>query len=297
MARELVETQFPDFAPVRTEPLGAGWDSAAYLVNGSHVFRFPQRRMGSDCLEEEIRVMPGLAPRLPLPAPNPDCVGRATDVYPWRFAGHRMIPGRTACVAALSEEQRIAMAGPLARFLAFLHAIPHEEAGNLGARPDWIGKLNLAKRVPQARAYLEKARALDILEDTGPCLAAIDDSVRGLPETPDPALYRTLVHGDLYVRHLLVDDEARLCGVIDWGDVHIGDPAVDISIAHGFLPPSARDAFRRAYGPIEESTWRLARFRALVHSAIIAVYGKESGDDDLLREGLQCLRHAADVAP
>ena len=61
-----------------------------------------------------------------------------------------------------------------------------------------------------------------------------------LASTDLPALERALdvpsradfapvfVHGDLYSRHLLVDDAGRPCGVIDWGDCHVGDPAVDL---------------------------------------------------------------------
>ena len=101
-----------------------------------------------------------------------------------------------------------------------------------------------------------------------------------------------LAHGDLYVRHLLVDDAACLAGVIDWGDLHRGDPAVDLSVAWSFLPPEARDSFRKAYGPIEESTWRLARLRALHYGVILLEYARGIGDARLFREGRTILRLA-----
>ena len=71
-ARSLIMSQFPDLAPVRVAVLGDGWDNTAYRVNDDWVFRFPRREMGSNALEAEIRVMPGLAPRLPLPVPVVD---------------------------------------------------------------------------------------------------------------------------------------------------------------------------------------------------------------------------------
>ena len=100
-----------------------------------------------------------------------------------------------------------------------------------------------------------------------------------------------MAHGDLYASHLLVDETAALCGVIDWGDVPVGNPGVDLAIAHGFLPAAARDTFRQAYGPIDEDTWRLARLRALSHAAAVVVYGHDIGDTALVREGLVALTH------
>jgi len=94
------------------------------------------------------------------------------------------------------------------------------------------------------------------------------------------------------VRHVLVDDAARSAGVIDWGDVHVGHPALDLALAHTLLPPAVRDAFRSAYGPIDAATWALARFRAIYHSAMLLRYAHATADADLLRESRQALRWA-----
>src|SRR5262245_55603459 len=128
LAQSLIEEQFPHLVPVRVEILGAGWDNTAFRVNGAYVFRFPRRQFAVPFLEAETRLMPAIAPRLPLPVPVPTFVGRPTDAYPWPFAGYPMIPGRTACTAALDDHQRTAAAVPLAHFLAALHAIPAGEA-------------------------------------------------------------------------------------------------------------------------------------------------------------------------
>ncbi|WP_342745873.1 phosphotransferase [Bacillus oleivorans] len=42
--------------------------------------------------------------------------------------------------------------------------------------------------------------------------------------------------GDLHIKNILVNDEAIVCGVIDWGDMNIGHPACDISILTAFCP-------------------------------------------------------------
>lgn len=285
LARSLVETQFPALAPVSVGLLGAGWDNTAFLVNDAYVFRFPRRQFVVPLLEAETRLLPALAPRLPLPIPSPTFVGQPTDTFPWSFAGYAMIPGRTACAAALDECQRLAVAAPLARFLAALHAIPASEAARLGAGPDTIARLDLAKRIPKAHDYLDQCAHRGLIQDTRPFTAILDTA----PATYIPRA-DTLVHGDLYFRHLLVDPDQQLAGVIDWGDVHLGDTALDLAIAHTFLPPTAHEAFCQAYGPINNTVWQVARLRGLWHTLIVLAYGDDIGDADLVRESHLALR-------
>ena len=75
--------------------------------------------------------------------------------------------------------------------------------------------------------------------------------------------------------------------------MHCGDLALDLSIAFSFLPPEARDLFREAYGPIDEATWRLARFRALQYGTYLTPYAHAQSDANLLREALAILRNVA----
>jgi aminoglycoside phosphotransferase (APT) family kinase protein len=288
VARSLIEMQFADLAPATVEPLGAGMDNTAFCVNGAYVFRFPRRQFAVQFLEAETRLLPVLAPRLPLPVPVPTCIGQSTNTYPWPFAGYRMLPGHTACVAGLDEHERANIAGPLGRFLAVLHSIPTVELARLGGGPDTIGRLDLGRHLPRGRALLDQIGHLGLVDDIRPFTAVFDTA---------PATYGARsdipMHGDLYARHLLVNEDRKLAGVIDWGDVHLGDPAADLMIAHSFLPPTAHAAFRQAYGPIEEETWHLARLRALWHTVTVVAYGHEIGDAALLHEGQRGLRHLA----
>src|SRR5262249_36554689 len=149
--------------------------------------------------------------------PIPNLAGQPTETYPWPFAGHRMIPGRTACSVPLDDAERAAFAEPLGRFLAVLHAIPRGEAVRLGAGPDTIRRVDLAHRIPQARGNLQTLARKGLMEDSGPYSALLDSAPKVYVPRAD-----TLVHGDLYVRHLLVSPDHHLAGVIDWGDIHLG---------------------------------------------------------------------------
>ncbi|HEX5505907.1 MAG TPA: phosphotransferase, partial [Thermomicrobiales bacterium] len=117
-AARLIAGQFPALAPARLESLGVGWDNRSFLVDGRVVFRFPRRRIAAALLEREARVLPLLAPQLPLPIPVPRWLGRPTADYPAPFAGYPYLPGRTACRWPCTEVDRLALAPALAGFLA-----------------------------------------------------------------------------------------------------------------------------------------------------------------------------------
>jgi aminoglycoside phosphotransferase (APT) family kinase protein len=286
LARALIEEQFPSLAPACVEPLGVGWDNTAFRVNNGYVFRFPRRQVVVPLIEAETRVLPCIASRLPLPVPVVTFQGQPSEAFAWPFIGHCMIPGRTACSAALTEAERIAAAEPLGRFLAALHAIPTAEARRLGAGPDPIAKLDIGKRLPKAFELIGRLSQSGLIEDA----ATLRQMLDAVP-TSYVARADTLVHSDLYVRHLLVDENHRLAGVIDWGDVHLGDPAVDLTIALTFLPAAARPIFCAAYGPVEASAWCIARGRALWHTLNLLDYGRDRSDADLVREARWALRY------
>jgi aminoglycoside phosphotransferase (APT) family kinase protein len=58
-----------------------------------------------------------------------------------------------------------------------------------------------------------------------------------------------LTDGDLYARHLVLEPGGAAKGVIDWGDVHYGDPALDLAVAHLLLAAGGHATFRAALWP------------------------------------------------
>jgi aminoglycoside phosphotransferase (APT) family kinase protein len=219
-------------------------------------------------------------------------VGRDPEPPGWPFAGYPRLAGRTACAVPLDAAARARLAEPLAEFLAALHAFPLERARALGAPPDTLGRLAVEARTPGLVERLERARAAGIAVDRATVEARIAEAQR----EPAPAA-SALVHGDLYARHVLLDPAGAACGVIDWGDVHVGDPAVDLALGPLLLPPAAQERFRARYGArapggeVTDATWRLARWRALAHAAAVLDYGVRTGDRDLVGAGRAALAH------
>jgi aminoglycoside phosphotransferase (APT) family kinase protein len=280
LAAALVHGQFPEFLPHAPQRLGQGWDCDVWAF-GEVAFRFPRRAMAVPLIATELAVLPALAPRLPLPIPVPTHAGQPTEAFPFQFYGHRLVPGVPADRASQDEAARAALAAQLGAFLRALHAV---EPGEVGAPEDDF-KWDMARKAARA---LERLPMLAGVADPD-LLATAEALMRDVPANHHG---RTLLHGDVYVRHLMLGP-AGLAGVIDWGDVRWGDPAIDLAVVYSFLPPEARPAFWQAYGPVDEQTRRRARLTALAnHGVSLLAYALDLEDADLIRESARSLRYA-----
>jgi aminoglycoside phosphotransferase (APT) family kinase protein len=271
LARRLIADRFPALAALPVTRFGNGWDNAAFLVGETFVFRFPTRSIAAPLIETEARVLPAIASALALTISAPQFIGAPGADYPWTFAGYRVVPGATADVRAPSDAEREALAPALGAFLRTLHALDPQAVAP-GLPPDEIGRLDHARRFPQARERFARLAAAQLVDDPAIFLAELARIA------PPGSRTLAIVHGDLYARHVVIDRDGALSGVIDWGDVHHGDPAIDLAIAHLLLPPPAHAAFRASYGRLDERTWELARYRAIYHAAMTADYAETIGE-------------------
>jgi aminoglycoside phosphotransferase (APT) family kinase protein len=289
LALQLIKEQFPELSSKNIRLLGAGWDNTAFIIDEELIFRFPRREIALPLLEAEWCALPKLASRLPLPIPVPQWKGSPTSNFPWPFIGYRLIPGFTACYANLLEDERSALAEPIAQFLAILHATPKSEISQCNIPGDNQSRIDGNLLTPKIIKNFEELSLLGLLGNK----KQLEITIQNLQHFRAP-VNSFVVHGDFYVRHLLVDKNHHLVGVIDWGDIHLGDPAIDLSIAHSFLPAQAHKLFMKVYGDISEETWALAKLRAIYSSTLLILFGYHSNDPNIMREGLRSLKVMAE---
>jgi aminoglycoside phosphotransferase (APT) family kinase protein len=283
-AGDLIAARWPELAGLPVSPLAAGWDNWVFRVGDEFVFRFPRREVAVGLLLTETRVLPVIAPAMTLPIPVPEYVALSGESADWPFVGYRLLPGRTADQLRLSADQRTGSAVPLALFLRALHGLPPSLTDVADAPTDSWNRLDLPHLTEKLSERLDHAVERGLLVDR----AAVDAQFSAAP-TSFELEQNVLVHGDLSSRNVLVDDHGQLTGVIDWGDCHRGDPAVDLSMAHAFLPRTAHAAFRDAYGAVSDERWELARLRALFWAVVVLVYGDDVKDPALVAEGTWAL--------
>ncbi len=284
-AAGLIGAQFPELRGAPVEALATGWDNTVHLVDRCWVFRFPRRAVAVPGVAREIAVLPRLAPRLSLPVPVPELVGHPADGYPWPFWGARLVPGVELADAGLPDAERVPAAAGVGAFLRALHDV--EPAGfTLPWDP-------MRRGDPPTRAG--KAReALDRLAEKGvwtpdPAVEALLSAAARASAPDGPTV---VVHGDLHIRHVLVDGGGRPAGVIDWGDLCLADPAVDLSLAYGGFAGAARAALLSAYGPVPPERELAARVLAVSLCASLAEYAAADDRPVLLAEALAGLRRA-----
>jgi aminoglycoside phosphotransferase (APT) family kinase protein len=272
LARRLLRGQFPDVAGAPLTFLDAGWDQTVWLVDRRWAFRFPRREIAVPGVRRELAVLPGL--RLPLPTPRPVYVGEPAEGFPWPWFGGPFIPGREPI--GLSAEQRRGLGRPLGEFLRALHAHPGD-----GLPEDPMGRGDMAKRVRMARERLGELGC-----------EAPEDVFAAALELPPPRA-SALTHGDLHLRHLLVDGAGRAAGVIDWGDVCRADPAIDLGLYWSLLPPDGRDDFLAAYGEVPEERLLRARVLAVMLCATLGLWARHEGLEAIEAEALAGVRRSS----
>ncbi|MEV4124485.1 phosphotransferase [Nocardia sp. NPDC049707] len=239
-----------------------GWDSFAALIDGSWVERRPRRPEVADQLRRETELMPWLAPLLPLQVPVPWMVSETPLVV-----RHALVPGK-AIVSADVEHGHA-----MGRFLRALHASPATEAVRHGLPP---AAETRSSRVATISRFRADVMPLIPVAQRDSALAVLD-AAREFPAD-------TVVHGDLGPEHVLVDG-GRLAGVIDFGDVHLGDAANDLAWPLYGASTDFADAVADAYGVTVD-----LRRRALIWHQLgpwhEVTHGMDIGDDGVRQSGL-----------
>ena len=121
-----------------------------------------------------------------------------------------------------------------------------------------MGRADMAVRVPKTLEQLGHLEAAGLWRAPD-AVASLLDAARALP----PPEATVVAHGDLHIRHLVVDTGGALSGVIDWGDVCRGDPSIDLSL----LWSSAR----RPAAPTSSPRTARSRDDQLVRARVLAI--------------------------
>jgi aminoglycoside phosphotransferase (APT) family kinase protein len=281
----LIRLQFPDIDPHNVSLLGEGCDSRAFDVDGRWVFRFPKRADVEQQLLLESRVLPVLANASPLPLPLFRFHGRPSEMFPWHFVGYPKLPGVPGIQLSAAEFPLERWAPAVGRFLSWLHRFPVEDARllELEERPvadlieevrrDALDDFHVVGRAPQAgqwKAFFET----------------------GLPTSALNPLPSVVVHSDLAVEHILFDPATgEVTGIIDWTEIALGDPSVDLAcFYHWGGAPAVASALAHYDGRCDGGVLARARFLAACRAVGDVAYGSRTGRSEYVEAGMRALR-------
>lgn len=275
LARALLAEQHPDLAQLPIELAANGWDNLMFRLGDDLALRLPRRISGAWLIGTEQRWLPQIAPHLPVATPAPLRTGQPGCGYPWRWSVTPWIAGVAAEQSPLEGSQ----AARMGEFLKALHRPAPDDAPHNPHR-----SIPLAERAKTSEpALLRLAAERPDLVD-----AAMLSAWEAAKATPVDLPFGW-IHGDLHARNV-ISEAGRLAGVIDWGDMALGDPATDLYGLWMLFPnPAARSAALDAYGGISEATRRRAQGWAIAIGAVIVEAGAQ-GDLGLLAMGETAFR-------
>ena len=256
VVRSLLAAQFPEWSslPLSAVP-STGTVNTIYRLGDSLCVRLPRVEAWAGDLRKELEWLPRLAPCLSLRVPRPVARGAPGDGYPFAWAIYEWLPGETFDAERMDDEAQAA--ADLAQFASELRGADH--AGAPRSRRD----RPLRVRDPEIRAVLPAVR--EVVD-----LAAV--TARWDAALAAPAWDGTLewTHGDLLPPNLLLAS-GRLVAVLDFGNMGLGDPAVDVVAAWTVFGPDGRAMYRDALG-VDDGTWARARGLALHQALMIIPY-------------------------
>ncbi len=261
LVSRLLADQFPRLSGLPLKAVqSTGTVNAIYRLGENLCVRLPRVESWAMDLNKECQWLPKLAPRLSLQVPEPVALGHPSSSYPFSWAIYRWIDGRSYADDPVDDEQQAAM--DLAQFVLELRQVePMVGAPHGGRRP--LRELDVA-----TRSAIVAAR--DVI-DSDAATAAWENAL----EAPRWDGAPVWIHADLLRPNLLVHG-GRLCAVIDFGDVGIGDPAADVIAAWTVFSRGGRETFRSALGNVDDGTWKRARGFALHQAALIIPYYLET---------------------
>jgi aminoglycoside 2''-phosphotransferase len=283
--QQTIEKECPALQVSSCKLLHSGQFNDLALVNNELVFRFPRAAHTAARLARELRLMAVIGPRLTLATPQVVYTSRDLVTPGTAFAAHRLIPGaplEPIVVARLPQGVMEALAAQMGQFLNQLHglglddlrAVTLEEDLRLeDTRESWasfyraVGKQLFAEMRPEARRsvtslfenYLENPQ----LHTFSPCLR----------------------HGDLGPSNILYDPAGqRLSGIIDFDDIAVGDPAVDVA-ALSLYGERWMQELGKHY-PIDEGMLARAQFIRATYALQEALAGYRDGDKAAYQRGM-----------
>ena len=258
LAQHLITTQFPQWKdlPIQSIEPG-GWDNKSFRLGKEMLIRMPSATAYAAQVEKEHQWLPKLAPFLPLEIPTPLAMGEPTNNYPWKWSIYRWIEGeiaRSAHITNLSE-----FATQLAQFLIALQSIDPTN----GPLP---GPHNFYRGGSLTTYDAEVRKAIAVLKNKIDADIATEIWETALETTwHDSPIW---IHGDLSADNLLVKN-GQLNAVIDFGQLGIGDPACDLTIAWTFFKDESRKIFYSMLS-LDAATWVRGRAWALWKALIVA---------------------------
>jgi aminoglycoside 2''-phosphotransferase len=279
---DLIQTVVPELTIQSSRINDVGQNNYIVEVNDEWIFRFPKAQVNLEESKLEYSVLCALGKRLTLTIPTPKYVQLTNKVQDSFYAYHKIqgLPLLQGEFNALKDKTKIAK--QIGLFLKDLHSTDTKRhlqplLPEVDAKTRWQDMYNRIRN--HLFGYMNASKMTEVTE--------IFDSI--LVEVGSAGFEACVVHGDFGPSNLLFDKTSEeLTGVIDFGSVHIGDPATDIASLIGIF--GYTDAFineiAKTY-PKANQYLKRAKLMTKTFALQEALYGSENNDERAFEAGMK----------
>lgn len=230
LVQSLVAAQFPQYADLPVTAAATGWDNVIFRLGNELAVRLPRRLEALVPQEAEFAWQNTVIKGLTVAAPRIIHIGSATDQYPFSWAITNWMEGIRSM--SFTPEQRDNCAQELGKQLALLHQIAPDGA-----------PVNPYRGVP----FTKRAEVVGSRLSSTPALVSLKPLWQQALRAPLPSETKYWCHGDIHPGNYVLNQDATLKGIIDFGDVTSGDPAVDLATAWVSFTAEGRERFFASY--------------------------------------------------
>ncbi len=263
VVKHLIEETFPGLKTTGLKPLMLGGEFDTWEAAGA-VIKFPRHAEASANLDTEIVLHEALVQRLGAMVPTLRAVGEPTGSFPWRTAAFDRARGRQGQtsdgpIVRPKPWARTSLAKEVAGALSALHTTPAKVAKTAGVPKR---EVDLGGVDPSEKTIAWATKIVGHRLDT----FLVNPFPAGTPKAGPKVLCHTGIKGE----HIYVsEDGTRLTAIVDWADVAVSDPALDLAGFAIWLGPTFVHEVLEFYtgpvdGGIEERAVYLARANLLI---------------------------------
>lgn len=265
-------------------PIGEGYDSKSYLIDGEYLFKFAKHNDARNSYKREKRILDYLKDNF-----NSNVKIPRIEYYDESgIMGYKIIKGTFLTkdiYESMDEDKRKKLVSDIAQFLKSLHNL------EISSLSEFENSL-----IDSYQSDLELLRKkifskLTIKEQT-----YIENTITDILNDKDLFNVRKcLCHNDLSANHILLDDNNELCGIIDFGDACIIEDYCDFM----YLLEDSNEEVGTSFGESildkynyehKELARRYANICEYYYPIELIVCGIENDDDKLLEKGLSLLK-------
>ncbi|MGV0923713.1 phosphotransferase [Empedobacter tilapiae] len=271
LVKKLIQTQFPEYSNLKLEKVQSfGTDNVLFRLGEKMLARFPKIDWAIGQIEKEIIWMPRLAEVLPVRIPNPLKLGIAQDKYPWNWGIYEWIIGNVHSIYELKNN--VELVYEISHFLSKLQEVNSEQAPIFHDYKYLLKSQNekIIIAIDACRSYLNELSIKKI--------QAIWQLSINLPSWGQNPIW---THGDLHSSNLLFREE-KLYAILDFSQLQLNDPAVDLTIAWNTFDEKNRKLFHEIL-TIDENTWLRGRAYALMKALYAIPYYQNTNPEIIER--------------